>query len=289
MSYPDFLGIGMKRAGTSWLYSQMSMHPQIWMSLIKEMHYFDSIDPKLNEKSRRYSIHLKRFIRGLCKWNSIEDATDRAGKMTKAEQLKWEMAYFTGAHNDAWYQNLFHQKFTKGLKAGEITPSYASLSPEIIARIFAMNNKMKIFMVVRNPVDAAWSGAVHFLRTRHNKSPQDASEADLKTWLSGEHNLSRTRLSQMLENWQNYTPEGQLLLLPYEGIKDAPNELLHLLFAFLEVNADFLPAQDMVEEKINAKGSFKMPQSIREFLNDLYKDDIQWVQENYPAIAERWV
>jgi hypothetical protein len=37
----DFLGIGSQKCGTSWLYSQMSLHPQVAFPKGKECHYWD--------------------------------------------------------------------------------------------------------------------------------------------------------------------------------------------------------------------------------------------------------
>ena len=38
--YPDFIGIGAQKAGTTWLHRNLQLHPQIWMPR-KEVHYFD--------------------------------------------------------------------------------------------------------------------------------------------------------------------------------------------------------------------------------------------------------
>ncbi len=38
---PDFLGIGAQRAGTTWLWTHLRRHPQIWTPRRKELHFFD--------------------------------------------------------------------------------------------------------------------------------------------------------------------------------------------------------------------------------------------------------
>ena len=50
MAYPDFIGIGAQKAGTTWLSHNLQRHPEIWMPGIKELHYFNeringSIEP----------------------------------------------------------------------------------------------------------------------------------------------------------------------------------------------------------------------------------------------------
>jgi len=46
--YPDFVGIGAQKAGTTWLGHNLQLHPEIWMPGIKELHYFNERinDPK---------------------------------------------------------------------------------------------------------------------------------------------------------------------------------------------------------------------------------------------------
>lgn len=41
----DFLGIGAQKAGTTWLYHQLSRHPQIAFPGGKEVHFWDRVDP----------------------------------------------------------------------------------------------------------------------------------------------------------------------------------------------------------------------------------------------------
>ena len=38
---PDFIGIGAMRSGTSWLFKNLSKHPQIGLTKKKELHFFD--------------------------------------------------------------------------------------------------------------------------------------------------------------------------------------------------------------------------------------------------------
>ncbi len=38
---PDFIGLGAQRAGTTWIHACLYEHPQIYMPLTKEIHFFD--------------------------------------------------------------------------------------------------------------------------------------------------------------------------------------------------------------------------------------------------------
>jgi Sulfotransferase domain len=41
LSLPDFLGIGIDKAGTTWLYEVLDKHPEVFVSRQKELNYFD--------------------------------------------------------------------------------------------------------------------------------------------------------------------------------------------------------------------------------------------------------
>jgi len=65
--YPNFLGIGAPRSASTWLHHRLSLHPQIFLSHIKEVHFFDSgfrlkgsFDYNLNDPShwRWYAFHF---------------------------------------------------------------------------------------------------------------------------------------------------------------------------------------------------------------------------------------
>ena len=40
---PHFLGLGIKKGGTTTLHQLLSQHPQVYLSASKELHYFDLI------------------------------------------------------------------------------------------------------------------------------------------------------------------------------------------------------------------------------------------------------
>jgi hypothetical protein len=52
----DFLGIGAQKAGTTWLFHQLSRHPQIAFPAGKELHFWDRCDPAL---ARRWADMLE--------------------------------------------------------------------------------------------------------------------------------------------------------------------------------------------------------------------------------------
>jgi hypothetical protein len=48
--YPNFLGIGAQKSGTTWLHDNLARHPQVWLPPVKEIHYFDRPDLSLGSR-----------------------------------------------------------------------------------------------------------------------------------------------------------------------------------------------------------------------------------------------
>src|SRR5207253_633787 len=107
---PDFLCIGAQKAGTSWLYRQLTEHPDFWMPPVKELHYFNLLGrvPSVgsararDDRDRRFLEAIKRLSA-----RSHLDLEDYAGLFA----VKGE------------------------LLSGDITPAYSMLNDEVIERI----------------------------------------------------------------------------------------------------------------------------------------------------------
>ena len=55
LALPDFLGIGAQKSGTSWLAENLRIHPEIFVSAEKELHYFDR---HCHRSLRYYASHF---------------------------------------------------------------------------------------------------------------------------------------------------------------------------------------------------------------------------------------
>ena len=68
--YPDFIGIGAQKGGTSWLHTNLEKHPQIWLPPMKELHYLDQGPAPLTKRlfgdSKRMRRGRKYLIDRIC-------------------------------------------------------------------------------------------------------------------------------------------------------------------------------------------------------------------------------
>jgi len=113
---PDFICIGAQKAGTAWLYENLRVHPDIYMSKKKELHFFD--------------INFYRSLGFYSSW--FEEGADKM--------------------------------------KGEITPAYSNLPKRRIVFIRKIMPNLKLILILRNPIDRAWSAArMGLIGTRRKK------------------------------------------------------------------------------------------------------------------------
>lgn len=172
---PDFLVIGTKRGGTTSLFNYLLMHPGV------------------------------------------------LGMFPQSRGLKSSDFFFSGNYGrgDSWYRSHFHthsyrariaRKIGYQPVSGEASPYYA-WDPRIAERAFKTSPNVKAIMLVRNPVDRAWS---HFLeRTENGVEPLDfvsALHAEA-TRLEGELDrmMSDATYHSTSYDWYAYRERGDYL------------------------------------------------------------------------------
>lgn len=132
---PDFIGIGLQKAGTRWLYHQLQAHPQFWMPPIKEFHFFDRPFPHRQTLER--VTGKERPARDLLFLERVAGLRRLAG------------------HSMQTYASLFDM--ADGLITGDITPAYGGLEDDKIAEIAEAFPSTKIVLMLRDPISRVWS------------------------------------------------------------------------------------------------------------------------------------
>ncbi|MFC1707205.1 sulfotransferase [Planctomycetota bacterium] len=222
---PTFLLIGAPRCGTTSIYHYLNQHPQVFMSRMKEPHFFtfDGSD------------------------QTFDDANEAAFARNKIRDL-------------ASYQRLFAGR-TDELAVGEASPGYLHW-PGAHERIRRRLPGVKLLAILRQPVERAFSEHV---RRRHvgketRSSFEEAFRDDIlavvgsRSW-SGNYR-SNGYYHEQLTRYYALFPREQLRVYLFEDLCEDPGGLLQDLFTFLGVDAGFVPD---VSKKHNATGAIANP------------------------------
>ncbi len=278
--YPDFLIIGAQKAGTTWLHRNLRAHPGIWMPKEKELHYFDEkarVEPSILSRLRGDDPADKR-------WRRQAKRQLRAHRKTKfsLEDLAWDFKYFFQKPGDEWYASLFDGG--RGKVTGEATPDYSILRPALIARAHRVMPNAKIILMVRNPIERAWSQALmDFERRRPLDSVPDGH-------FRRHFELRRVRLFSdylgTLENWGAFYPEDRIFVGFLEDVNFAPDRMMERLYGFLGV--DPAVGQQVIRKKIHTRSVQTIPTRHARVLAGIYREDLARLERHLGGYAPFW-
>ncbi len=280
--YPDFLGIGAQKAGTTWLYHNLRAHPDIWMPPRKEIHYFDGMG---EEKPSFVSGLLGRqpedqHWRGQMSGWLRKHALDQPS----AENLLWGSKYLSGIRDDEWYGSLFEAG--RGKLVGEITPSYSVLNREVVGHVKDLMPEAKIIFMMRNPIERVWSQTVmSFDRTKKGSAGTVKSKKLLRRT---KHNTSRrlTNYLRTLEKWSAFYPEDRIFVGFLEDVQLFPVQLLGRIYEFLGVESSFMPQG--LEKKVHSRSVGRIPTDVAARLARNYGDEIRDLDKHFGGYASFW-
>ncbi|NEP46556.1 MAG: sulfotransferase domain-containing protein, partial [Okeania sp. SIO2H7] len=208
--------------------------------------------------------------------------------------------YFWSRHFDKginWYLAHFPPipKATKFI-TGEATPTYIN-SWQTPTRLFSIFPKIKLIIILRNPVDRAISHYYHEVRSKmENKSLSEAiysqleilqqmSESTLEQayWNHISYYISYGVYVEFIKKWMAIFPRKQFLILRSEDFYQDPATIMEKVFNFLD-----LPKHQLKNyQKLNSGYYPTLPQSIHESLSNYFQPYNQKL-EAYLGMKFNW-
>lgn len=279
---PDFLCIGAQKSGTTWLYHALCRHPQIRMPPVKEIHYFDRGDrPYILDLLSRKAPTRRRLMRWLREGG-------RAGLKGWSE-LHWCVRFFCLPRSDAWYTSLFTRP--DGIVTGDITPGYARMERDRVARVHRLLPDARILYLLRDPIDRAWSQAAMYFRQYHGSaSIADVDPAEVRRFVLNPYNLRNGEYSRTLALWQEYYPAERMLLLSHDAIERNPASALLRVYAFLSVEADPSLVPPGIRERVYTQPYPPVPPELAaELARHFYPSLLQLHRQGVVPDASRWL
>jgi Sulfotransferase family len=279
--YPDFLGIGAQKAGTTWLHRSLQVHPQIWLPKEKELHYFD-------EKARLEDGFASRLFGDRpvdIRWRrQFKARFKRPPKNLTWHDVTWDLKYFFGKPNDEWYASLFERG--RGKTTGEMTPDYSLLDRRGIAHVHELMPQAKIIFMMRNPIERPWSLIDMGLRIS-GRSHVEIPDKKIYRQFDNRRVGLMTNYRRTLENWGSLYPEDQIFVGFLEDIHFFPEELLRRLYEFLGV--DYSKKYRVIKRKIHSGSQDTMPTRFAVYLARSYYELLKELHEWFGGYASFWL
>lgn len=279
--YPDFLGIGAQKAGTTWLQRNLRAHPEIWMPKEKEIHYFDE---KIRLKGGLWS-RLRGDRPADVRWRRQARMRFKRSRISSSPRdIAWDLRYFLMKPSDRWYASLFEPG--AGKMTGEATPDYSILKPRVIAHVHEIMPDAKIIFLMRNPVERPWSATDMGIRLSGQSAEKVPDEKFYRQFDSPRVRLL-TNYLRTLRSWGTHYPQDQIFVGFLEDIHFFPEEFLVSLYDFLGVEP--FVDERIVRRKIHSGFQSTMPTRFAVHLARTYREDLVRMDRRFGGYASFWL
>jgi len=259
------LGVGAHKAGTTWLHYYLHNHPQVYMSPVKEMHFFGN---RFEPEDRWTLSHFRRRIQG---------RKEKAGE--KGQTFSALHARIRMGGNMKSYRRFFRRRVTDEPVFGEITPAYSMLDVKELEFARSRFDQIRIIFLMRNPVDRLWS----HMRFSEDFDTLEQLEGRLDGILQKPAYAERIDYAQTIKNLKQVFTPNELHFEFYDDLFTEP--AVQRLCRFLEV--DYMPAN--FRKRLNV--SIKAPLSplLRPDVIRMLRKQYEFVIGNFAeAVPQSW-
>jgi hypothetical protein len=205
---PDFLLMGAPKAGTTALHAALALHPELFLSPVKEPKYY------------------------LC-GDSPPPAYRGPGDAHSNQEWIWQRQRYVDLFSTAGDDQ----------RAGESTPFYL-YHRDARRRIAADLPNARLVAVLRDPVDRAYSNWMHLWADGLEPCADVVTACDLEPrrvdegWAPFWHYRGLGMYGRQLADLFEHFPREQVLLLRYRALVDDPRTALNAVCRFLGVGED---------------------------------------------------
>lgn len=281
--------VGATKAGTSWLYRYLHDHPDCAMPAVKEAHYWDTFDADaLERQTTAFRVRLREM-------RDMKDAAQDLGQGWKVKnmdrrinEMKALLRTLEGdrAGDAAYLSWLTEGRGTPKLVA-DMTPNYATLPDDILARMVALDPQAKFLFLIRDPLDRLWS----HIRMQARRQRQDHEVYEKKSnnilyrMLNRDHErhiLERGDYPKIIRKLRRVVPEDRLHVQFTEDLV-TPDGITQL--------CDYLgiaPVAAEVKTAVHEGPEVVMLDKLRPRALGLLNEHYDWVARNIGPLPQRW-
>ena len=282
--------VGATKAGTSWLYDYLHGHEAVALPVVKEAHFFDTLDFDDADyqlgawRARVADLEAQRAVaqKNMNLWKventqaQIDDLLHLIDAVSKGEEGLLS------------YLDFLFKRASEGTKVvGDITPSYALLSEERLAMMARLTDDVKVVYLMRDPVERLWSHVR--MQAKRNCPPHRTVEAK-----------SRGILKRVTHNGheQHIVARGDYASAVAKLKKSVPAERLHIEFSerlyteeglrklctFLDIT--YQPAD--TSKRVHEGVKIKLDDDMRDWAANFLAPQYDFVEENIGALPKTW-
>ncbi len=254
---PTFVIAGAPRAGTTWLYDNLSKHPGVFLTP--------------NKEPRFYSVRETDRL-------SFSGPGDERWLSNLVQDRKSYEALYSGAQ--------------PGQLRGEASSDYLYRSEVAAVRLHQDVPSARVIFILRNPVHRAYSNWLQHVQYGREQlsfgGGLDAEEERIERgWAWWWHYTKRGFYSEQLEPFLDAFPSDRVLILLHDELQQDPQGLLRKACAFLDIDP-VLDDQVVVKKNHSVVARSPAHRTARRVLKPIATASGHVLPENVEERMRRW-
>ena len=268
------------KAGTTWVYSFLSRHPEINFTPEKEIHFLADFYTNHNPLTTQ---HLNQRLSA-----RLKGIQHLRAERQKSIQEWYEHVYIPGEKTVEWYKGLFNNKPTGQHWNADFSNLSALISEKGWQQITEdISNQIKAIYILREPCERLWS-QFKFSQKLNSK----ASEAELIQQASKFIGTRSAKIHSQyclnLDNARAGLGIENIKPLIFDDIQDKPVELLRSIERFLKISEfKYLNTGDL-KRKINTTSNNSPPKQFRQLCEPIIHREIEGLNRRGVDVPQRW-
>lgn len=268
-----FISAGVMKGGTTWLYSQLRNHKDIYFTPEKEIHYFaniNGIEDQLNHQTR--IAKFKEKIRPI-QYLKSDDL------VKGMDEYAWYAEYARPSTlNDAWYESLF--RFSAGRRyCADFSNLYAQLDDAGWEHIRRVAKNTRVIYTIRDPLKRIWSHyKFHMFWIGRGDEVISAGFGHFRDLVNQSYFWNNALYARNYETMRRNLDDDSLALFYFEDFRKDPVEMLNRICRFLDIEE--IPFdKKKIEERVNATADYSFPVEWMDYVKEKLKPEVERMKE----------
>jgi hypothetical protein len=214
---PHYICIGAPRCGTTWMYENLNRHPQIQPLPGKELKFLNGTRTP-EEKAARIRWWGRRWRRTYAK-----------APAEREWGAKW-LERFSQPESFDVYETLFETP--PGKVAGDMTPNFCRMPAAKVRDIRNKLGDVRVFMMVRDPIERDWSDAQ--LALQHHKTAVQQSDDAYIDYIASRGCQTFSNYPRAIDTWGSLF--SHFAFFYFDDIINDPNGMMKRVCEFVGID-----------------------------------------------------
>ena len=258
----DFIVIGAKKGGTTYLHHQVKILKNFYVPPFKEIHFL----LPLPVAKRRLKTHFSKFV------DNPHKLEDRDYVFAKNYFLSYK------ENNVPNFLRLFEMNDDN--RSGEVDPELLLLKKETIAELYRHNPKLKIIILLRDPTERFFSH-IKMVTKDISVNTNDIIRQNLNKF---GHQILHSKYSIFIPKWENEFPTENILYISSEELKNNKFETVSRITKFIDPKSSEIRRDEIIDDQEIGHTKYRLDPTLRAKLGAFFSDDVKFMNRRLAQV-----